>query len=84
MYIDMRLRPDFFPGNAEILWRAFTTKNISCYISYRQDILQQIKIFDEQLKLTPLVPGTCDRVCVKGNVVMTYNASEEGEGAQMR
>jgi hypothetical protein len=79
-----RLRPDFFPGNAEILWRAVTTKNMSAYLLYRQDILQQIKEFDKELNITPLGSLACDRVCVKGNVVMTLTTREEGEGAKLR
>jgi len=80
----MRLRPDFFAGNAEILWRAVTTKNMSCYLLYRQQILEQIREFDKELRVVPLGVAACDRICVKGDALMTLNTRVEGEGSNLR
>lgn len=65
-----RLRPDFFPGSAEILWRAVTTKHHSMYLHCRKQILDQIRKFDKELNVTPLRVCGCDIKCVKGDKVM--------------
>jgi len=65
-----RLGPEFFPGSAEILWRAVTTKHVRLYNLYRKEILEQIKEFDKELKVTPLGVRGCDAKCVKGDKVM--------------
>jgi hypothetical protein len=51
----LNLRRTWIGGNAEGMLKAVTTKNVDSYLRNRKEVLEQIKAFDEELKVTPLV-----------------------------
>ena len=52
----LNLRRTWIGGNAEGMLKAVTTKNVESYLRNRKEVLDQIKAFDEELNITPLVP----------------------------
>jgi hypothetical protein len=49
------LRRVWVGTNADNMLKAVTTKDLDLYLMNRKKVVDQIKLFDEELKVTPLV-----------------------------
>jgi len=51
----LNLRRTWIGGNAQGMLNAVVAKNVESYLRNRKEVLDQIKAFDEELNITPLV-----------------------------
>lgn len=57
------LRRVWIGTNADNMLKAVTTKDLDIYLVNRKKVVEQIRLFDEELKVTPLV--CLDKVSIK-------------------